>query len=263
MATITQHAPGTFCWPELATIDPAGAKAFYTRLFGWEFVDNEMGPGEFYTMLKLKGRDLGALYSMRKEERAHGIPPHWNSYVAVANADQSAAKAKSLGGTLMAEPFDVMDAGRMATVQDPTGAVFCIWQAKNSPGAGVLGEAGALCWTELMTSDAGKARAFYTGLFGWKTEEKPMGPGMTYTIFKNGDVQAGGMMQTTKEMGGVPSHWLVYFAVSDCDATFAQGTSMGAKVTVPPTDIPDVGRFALLQDPQGAHFAIIKLNAMG
>lgn len=262
MPTTTQHAPGTFCWPELATTDQAGAKAFYTRLFGWEFVDSEMGPGEFYTMLKLKGRDLGALYSMRKEERAHGIPPHWNSYVAVANADQSAAKAKSLGGTLMAEPFDVMDAGRMAIIQDPTGAMFCIWQPKTHAGAGVLGEPGALCWTELMTHDAGKARGFYTGLFGWKAEDKPVGP-MTYTIFTNGGVQAGGMMQMTKEMGAVPSNWMVYFDVSDCDATVAKATSMGGKVTVPPTDIPDVGRFSLMQDPQGAYFSVIKLNAMG
>lgn len=261
MATTTQHAPGTFCWPELATTDQPGAKTFYTRLFGWEFTDSEMGPGEVYTMLKIGGRDVGALYNMRKEEREHGVPPHWNSYVAVANADQSAAKAKSLGGTLMAEPFDVMDLGRMAIIQDPTGAMFCIWQAKKHTGAGVLGEVGSLCWTELMTTDAGKARPFYTGLFGWKAEDKPMGP-MTYTVFKNGEVPAGGMMQITKDMGPVPSNWMVYFDVSDCDATVAKATSLGAKVNVPPMDIPEVGRFAMLIDPQGAYFAVIKLTAM-
>lgn len=261
MTTTTQHAPGTFCWPELATTDQAGAKAFYTKLFGWESSDSEMGPGETYTMLKLKGRDLGALYTMRQEERSHGIPPHWNSYVAVANADRSAAQAKSLGGTLMAEPFDVMEAGRMAIVQDPTGAVFCLWQPKSHPGAGVLNEVGALCWTELMTTDAARAKTFYTGLFGWRAEERPMGP-MTYTLFHNGSVQAGGMMQVTKEMGPIPSHWAVYFAVSDCDATVARAQTLGAQITVPATDIPEVGRFAFLQDPQGAHFGIIKLSAM-
>ena len=256
MATITQHAPGTFCWPELATSDQPGAKKFYTTLLGWEFTDSDMGGGEVYTMLNLKGRVLGALYSMRKEERSHGIPPHWNSYVAVESADQTAAKAKSLGGILMAEPFDVMDVGRMAIIQDPTGAMFCIWQPKKHTGAAVLGEVGALCWTELMTSDADKARAFYTGLFGWKTEIKPMGP-MNYTIYKNGAAMAGGMMQITKEMGPIPSHWMVYFAVADCDAVVAKAKGMGAKVTVPSTDVPNVGRFAVLQDPQGAHFAIL------
>lgn len=262
MATITQHAPGTFSWPELATLDQDGAKAFYTKLFGWEFNDSPMGPGEFYTMLKLGGRDLGALYSMRKEERANHVPSHWNSYVAVASADQSAAKAKSLGGTVIMEPFDVMDAGRMAVIQDPTGAIFCVWEAKKHTGAGVLGENGSLCWTELMTGDAAKAKAFYTGLFGWAAEEKSMGPGFTYTTFSNGGVPAGGMMQLTPEMAHIPPNWGVYFAVADTDATVARATSLGGKTITPATEVPGVGRFAILQDPQGAVFAVIKLSGM-
>ena len=150
MATITQHAPGTFCWPELATTDQAGAKAFYTKLFGWETADTDIGGGEFYTMLKLAGRDVGALYSMRKEERATGVPPHWNSYVSVESADRAAARAKELGGTVILEPFDVMEAGRMAFIQDPTGAIFGVWQAKQHTGTSVLDEVGALCWTALL-----------------------------------------------------------------------------------------------------------------
>ncbi len=261
MATTTQHAPGTFCWPELATIDQPGAKAFYTKLFGWEITDNDIGGGEFYTRLSLQGRDLGALYNMQPEERSHGIPPHWNSYVAVESADKSAAKAKTLGGTLLAEPFDVMEHGRMAIIQDPTGATFCLWEPKKHPGAGVLNEVGALCWTELMTSDASKAQSFYTGLFGWKAEAMPMGP-MTYTIYKNGEAQAGGMMQITKEMGPIPSNWMIYFAVPDCDGTVARAGTLGGKTVVPPTDIPNIGRFATLQDPQGAYFSVIKLSEM-
>ena len=260
MATITQHAPGTFCWPELATSDQTKAKTFYTSLLGWQFTDNDMGGGESYTMLTLGGRTLGALYNQRQEERKQGIPPHWNSYVSVESADATAAKAKSLGGTVLAEPFDVFDAGRMAILQDPTGATFCIWQPKAHAGAGVLDEVGALCWTELMTTDTAKAQPFYTQLFGWTAEDKPMGP-MTYTILKRGGAQAGGMMQITKEMGPIPSHWMVYFSVADCDATVAKAGTLGGKVTVPATDIPGVGRFAILQDPQGAHVAIIKLSA--
>ncbi|MGH7729931.1 MAG: VOC family protein [Candidatus Eiseniibacteriota bacterium] len=261
MATTTQHAPGTFCWPELATIDQPGAKAFYTRLFGWDAADLDMGGGESYTFFKLGGRDVGALYTMRPEERATGVPPHWNSYVAVTSADQAAAKAKSLGGTVILEPMDVFDSGRMAFIQDPTGAMVGVWQAKNHPGAGVLGETGALCWTELMTKDAAKARGFYSGLFGWSPEDRPMGP-MTYTIYMNGNAQAAGMMQTTKEMGPIPSNWTIYYSVEDCDATAAKAGSLGGTITVPPQDIPGIGRFAALQDPQGAHFSIIKLAAM-
>ncbi|HKQ59165.1 MAG TPA: VOC family protein [Candidatus Eisenbacteria bacterium] len=261
MATITQHAPGTFCWPELATTDQNGAKKFYTTLLGWEFSDSDMGGGEVYTMLQLGGRALGALYTMRKEERSTGVPTHWNSYVSVESADTSAAKAKSLGGTLLAEPFDVMDVGRMAIIQDPAGAVFCLWEAKKHTGAAVLGEVGALCWTELMTGDLKKAEAFYTGLFGWKTEPMP-GP-MQYTLFKRGADSAGGAMQITPEMGKMPSHWLVYFAVSDCDAIAAKTTALGGKIMRPPADIPNIGRFAILVDPQGGAFAVIKLEQMG
>lgn len=259
MATTTQHAPGTFCWPELATVDQSGARGFYTKLFGWDFSDMDMGGGEKYTMFKLKDRYVGALYTMRPEERSTGAPPHWNSYVAVESADQAAEKAKSLGGTVVMPPFDVFDSGRMAFVQDPTGAFFGVWQAKQHPGAGVLDEIGALCWTELMTTDTKKAQAFYTGLFGWKAEPKPMGS-TTYTIYKRGDAQAGGMMQITKEMGALPSHWMIYFEAADCDATVAKAGTLGAKTIMPPRDIPEVGRFAILQDPQGAAFSVIKLT---
>lgn len=257
MATITQHAPGTFSWPELATTDQPGAKKFYSALLGWDMNDNEMGPGETYTMIMLKDRNVGALYNMRKEERSMGIPPHWNSYVTVESADAAAAKAKSLGATLLAEPFDVMDVGRMAIIQDPAGAVFCVWQAKKHIGAGVLGETGSLVWTELLTTDVAKAQPFYTGLFGWKAEAMPMGP-MTYTIWKNGSEQAGGMMQITKEMGPMPSNWMVYFGVDDVDASAARATSLGGTIVVPPTDIPNIGRFAVIMDPQGAAFSIFK-----
>lgn len=259
MATTTQHAPGTFCWPELATTDPEGAKKFYTSLLGWTFEDNDMGSDGVYTMLRLRGEAVGALSKLRPEQAAHGMPSHWGSYVSVENADQTAAKAKALGAMVMVEPFDVMDVGRMAVIADPQGAIFSLWQPKKHIGAGVLDEVGALCWTELMTPDAKAAETFYTGLLPWGVESKPMGPGMTYTIFKRGAVGAAGMMQITKEMEGVPPNWGVYFQVADCDASFAKATSMGAKAVVPPQDVPGIGRFSILQDPQGAHFAIIKM----
>jgi len=254
MATITQHAPGTFCWPELATTDQARAKEFYARLFGWSFDDSPSGEGQVYTMLKLGERPVGALFQMGKEQQDK--PPHWASYVAVTSADETAATAKQLGGKLMMEPFDVMDVGRMAVIQDPQGAVVAVWQAKKHTGAGVLDEPGALCWTELMTSDTASAARFYTGLFGWTSEAKPMGP-TTYTVFKRGEKSAGGMMGISPEMGPVPPHWLAYFAVGDCDESVAEAIMLGGQVMVPPTDVPGVGRYAILTDPQGAAFAVI------
>jgi uncharacterized protein len=250
-----EHAPGSFCWIELATTDSAGAKKFYTELFGWEAQDNPIGPDMVYTMLRLNGKDTGALYE--KGEMMKDVPTHWMSYISVANADEIAAKAKSLGGTVVKEPFDVMDVGRMAVITDPTGATFSIWQPKQNKGVGVKGEPNSLTWNELLTKDTTRASDFYTKLFGW-VDNTHGGP-TPYTEFMNGDTHAGGMMQIQPQMGPVPPHWGIYFAVEDPDAAFKKATSLGAKAIVPPMDIEKVGRFATIQDPQGAVFSIIKL----
>jgi predicted enzyme related to lactoylglutathione lyase len=259
MQETPEYAPGTFCWVELGTTDGEAAKKFYTELFGWSFNDSAIGPGMVYTMLKLDGKDVGALYQMPAEMRSQGIPPHWLSYVSVSDADESAAKAKELGATLMKGPFDVMDVGRMAVVQDPTGAVFAVWQAGTNKGAGVVNLPNSFCWNELATNDTGKAGDFYTGLLGWGKDVQNFGP-MEYTMFTNGERPAGGMFKLTPEMGNIPPHWLVYFAVDDCDAKTAQATELGGSVMKPPDDIPGIGRFSILLDPQGAAFAIIKME---
>ena len=256
-ATQTQmeHAPGSFCWAELATTDGAGAKKFYSELFGWTTHDSPVGPGMVYTMLKLDGKDVGALYE--KGETMKDVPTFWASYISVANAEEIAAKAKALGGTVMKEPFDVMDVGRMAVITDPTGATFCIWQPGKHTGYGVKGEPNSVSWNELLTTDTARAIDFYTKLFGWVAQTH--GP-MQYTEFMIGDTHAGGMMPIQPHMGPMPPHWGIYFAVEDCDATFAKATSLGARAFVPPTTIENVGRFSTMSDPQGAVFAIIKLK---
>lgn len=259
MQESTQYAPGTFCWVELATTDGEAAKKFYTELFGWTFTDSPIGPGMVYTMLKLDGKNDGALYKMPEEMTTQGIPPNWLSYVSVKSADETADKAKSLGGKLMKEPFDVFDVGRMSVIQDPTGAVFAIWQAGTHSGAGIYNVPNSLCWNELATPDTAKAGEFYTGLFGWGKDVKEMGE-MAYTSFINGDRPAGGMYKPTPEMGEIPPNWLAYFAVSDTDAKVSKAKELGATIIVPPMDIPEVGRFAVIQDPQGAVFGIIKLT---
>lgn len=258
MQETPRYAPGTFCWIELGTTDGEGAKKFYTELFGWDFFDAPVGPGMVYTMLKQDGKDVGALYQMPPEMTAQGIPPSWLSYVSVASADEAAAKAKEAGATLMKEPFDVMTVGRMAVVQDPTGAVFALWQAGTNSGAGIVNVPNTFCWNELGTNDTAKAGDFYSTLFGWSKKVQQMGP-MEYTSFINGERPAGGMYTLPPEMANVPPNWMVYFAVEDCDATVAKAEGLGAKAISPAMDIPTVGRFAILLDPQGAAFAVIKL----
>jgi len=259
MQETPEYAPGTFCWVELSTTDSEAAKKFYIALFGWSIEDHPMDPAGVYTMLKQDGKDVGALYQMPAEMTAQGIPPNWLSYASVANADEAAAKAKSLGATLLQEPFDVMEVGRMAVVQDPTKAVFAFWEAKAHCGASLVNVPNSVCWNELATPDVEKAGDFYTGLFGWGKNVQQMGP-MTYTSFMNGERPAGGMYTPPPEMGDIPPHWLVYFAVDDTDAMLARATELGAQVCAPPMDIPGTGRFAVLKDPQGAAFAIIKLS---
>lgn len=258
MPTITQHAPGSFCWPELATSDQDGAKKFYSSLFGWTFRDTPIGPNEVYTIFQLGGRDCAALYTLQADMKAMGVPPHWETYVAVANADEAAERVKQLGGTVIKEAFDVMDAGRMAVVQDPIGGVFCVWQAKQHAGVGVTGEPGSLAWSQLDATDPAKAKPFYSQLFGWKTQDDPMpdGGGDYTTLILNGQ-PVGGIMPMPPEAAGAPTHWLTYFASSDVDATAAKAATLGAAILVPPTDIPGTGRFAVLKDPSGAAFSLI------
>jgi hypothetical protein len=256
MTEVTLHEPGQFCWSELATSDQRAAKAFYASVFGWTADDRPAGPGITYTTLKLRGLDVGAIYEQEREEAGRGVPPHWNVYVSVASADEVSARARKLGGTVVAEPFEVTDAARMAILQDPTGAVVCLWQGRRHPGARVVDEPGAMSWCELATTDAERAGRFHSELFGWRL--KPSGA--DYTEFQRGERSIGGMMAITPEWGNVPSHWLTYFAVAECDGTASKALKLGAHARVPPRDIPNVGRFAVLIDPQGAHFAIIRLD---
>lgn len=255
MAEFNAYKPGTFCWVDLGTTDAEAAKQFYSELFGWDIVEVPIPDGT-YTMFQIGGKDVAALYPMGEEQQ--GVPPHWMSYVSVADADETAENAKTLGAQIMAGPFDVMDSGRMVMFQDPTGAHVAGWQPKQHFGAGLANEPGAFCWNELATKDAQKAKAFYTELFGWQAESQEMPGGMTYTSFLNDGQYNAGMMQMDEKWGDMPSSWTVYFTVEDCDGTLEKATSLGGQMIMPPTEIPNVGRFCLLQDPQGAVFAALQ-----
>jgi predicted enzyme related to lactoylglutathione lyase len=251
MTKFDKHEPGTFCWIELATSDGEAAKRFYCDLLGLTANEMPMGEGQPpYVMLQKEGRDAAALYENKQ------VPPSWLSYVCVASADDTAAKAKSLGGKALQEPFDVFDFGRMAVFTDPEGAHFAIWQAKKHIGAQVRNEAGTLCWNELQTRQRDRAQEFYTKLFGWTPKASP-----EYLELHIGENAIGGMMSMPPEVPAqVPAHWMPYFWSDDVDASVQKATAGGGGPIVPPMDIPSVGRFAVLRDPQGATFALFKAS---
>ena len=257
MTVVDTYAPGRFCWVDLGTSDTADAKRFYTGLFGWTVEDRPIGNGAYYTMLFSHGRSVAALYQQDTQQQATGVPPHWLSYISVESADRTAEQVRGLGGTVLDDPFDVLDVGRMAVIQDPTGAVVALWEPRRHQGAEVVDEPSALAWNELETTDPVRAATFYSGLLGWEAERARYGE-VDYTLFKQGERMKGGMMAIQPEWGPVPPHWLVYFGVTDCDASAATAERLGGTVSVPPTDVPSVGRFAMLRDPQGAVFAVIK-----
>lgn len=259
MTVTTMNPPGTFSWIELGTTDGPGAKEFYSKLFGWEVKETPMGPDFTYYIFQIGGADVAAMYQLMDDQLKLGVPPHWLSYIAVTSADDAASKAASLGGTVISAPFDVGTHGRMAMIADPQGAHFAVWQAGDNGGIGKRGEPGTLVWNELASTDINGAATFYSRLFEWGTKVMPM-PGMDYTIFEreghpNG---VGGGYQITSSMPPMPPHWLPYFAVSDADGTTSLAKTLGASVVMEPMDIPDVGRFALLKDPAGAVFAVLK-----
>ena len=258
MPNIENHPPGNFCWIELATTDQAAAKNFYGKLFGWTVNDSPMGPNDFYSMFQLEGRSAAAAYTIRPEQRSQGVSPHWMIYVAVASADAAANRASQLGGKVLAPPFDVYDVGRMAVLQDPTGAVFSIWQGKKHKGTEITGVDGTLCWADLSTPDQERAGKFYSDLFGWKILKEDEDPSHNYFHIQNGEDFIGGIPPATHRGPNTPPHWLPYFTVSDCDAATAKAQQLGAKIHLPPMTMEEVGRWAVTADPQGAAFAIFQ-----
>lgn len=261
MSPATTPVPGSFCWFELATSDQAAAKRFYQSVFGWSVEDQPIGPNEMYSLFRIGGKDVAAGYTMRAEQKMQGVPPNWMVYVLVTNADRATARAKQLGATVHSGPFDVMDAGRMSVIQDPAGAMFCIWQPNKNKGVGLRGEHGTAVWTDLSTPDQPRSGKFYSDLFGWKMVDgksmNPARPGDYYHIVNGADF-IGGIQPATDRDPNAPPFWLTYFDVANADATIKQVASLGGKVIMPPMAMGGVRKFAVLADPQGAVFAIVQ-----
>ncbi|MGH2983473.1 MAG: VOC family protein [Solirubrobacterales bacterium] len=271
------YIPGVPCWVDTSQPDPEDAVAFYSGLFGWGFEDVMPPESEGkYFIARLRGGDVAAVGSIPE-----GAPPiaMWNTYVWVESADQTASKVLDAGGKALIDPFDVMDAGRMAVFADPEGAAFCVWQAKEHKGAGIVNEAGCLNFNGLNTRDVGGAKSFYGSVFGWQTLTLEGGAEM-WTLPGYGDHLEQGNPELRKQMAeaGAPpgfedvvasinpipddqpdiaARWNVTFAVDDADATAAKATELGGKVIAPPFDAPWV-RTTVIADTQGATFIASK-----
>ena len=259
MPEVTKHEPGMFNWVDLMTIDAEGAREFYTQLLECESYDNPAGEGHIYTMLARNGKNIAGLSQMTPDMLEQGMNPCWNSYVAVADVEESAVKAASLGGTIIVPPMDIMDVGKMAITADPTGGVLSLWEAKSHIGAQVIGEPGAFGWAELNTHDTAAAAEFYFGLFGWEAQQQEVGEGMPYTVFMSGGAPAAGMVAIQPEWGEVLPNWTVYFVVESLEAALEKVQAMGGSVQKQPMSVPTVGTFALITDPQDVYLMLIEL----
>jgi predicted enzyme related to lactoylglutathione lyase len=253
MAKFEHYDQGTPSWVELITPDQAAARTFYGELFGWSFDDHDMGEMGHYYIGTIEGDEIAGLSGPMPGMEGH--PAFWNVYLAVDDVDATTAKVEPAGGKVEAGPFDVNQNGRMAALQDPTGARISLWQAKETVGTQRGNEPGTPIWNELVTPDIPRATQFYAEVVGMGSESMPMGDD-TYTVLKNAEGrQIGGAMNPP--MDGVPPHWNVYFNVEDVDATVAKAGELGGQVVAPAFDVEGVGRMAVLSDPQGAMFNLM------
>ena len=255
MGTISKYANGTPCWVDLGTSDVPASIAFYKALFGWEI---EMGPAEMghYSMATVGGETVAAIADQQTPGQVY-----WTTYLAADDVDATVAKARASGATVLVEPMDVMTFGRMAVIVDTGGAPVSFWQAGDHKGAGRVNEPGTLCWNELNTRAVQESLAFYEAAAGLRGNRIANGDGDYYELqIPSGRRVAGLLPIGDSWPAEIPNHWMVYFAVDDADATAARCTELGGQVQMGPTDIPP-GRFAVLTDPQGGHFSVIKLVA--
>ena len=245
-----------FVWHDLVTSDLARARAFYTALFGWDVRDQEMGPEiGSYPMIQLGELGIGGMVQKRGEDPTGS---QWMPHIAVADVDASVARVPGLGGKVEMAPIDIPGVGRFAVVSDPSGAMFHLLSLLEPSPLPDAGAEGAVAWNELLTTDPAGARAFYGALLGWGTFEQDMGDLGTYTMFSVAENDfVAGAIQMPDDAEATPM-WVPYVATSDVDASARRVKELGGQIFVPPTDIPDIGRFSVCGDPTGATFALYR-----
>ncbi|MDQ1656878.1 MAG: uncharacterized protein QOD41_1961 [Cryptosporangiaceae bacterium] len=253
---MAKYTPGTPCWLDLGSPDVAASREFYGSLFGWT---SEPGAEEYggYTTFYLDGKSVGAVGGLQSPQQ----PAAWSTYFASDDIAATQAKVEGAGGKTMVAPMEVPPFGTMAIFFDPAGAVFGVWQAAEMPGADLMFDrAGSANWFELATRDVEASKAFYPQVLGLTTRDLEM-PGTSYTVLEKGETSYAGIMGMSDESypAEIPSHWMIYFAVDDTDATVAKAQELGGSVIAGPMDMPP-GRFAILRDQFGAAFSVIKPN---
>lgn len=253
----TARPEGHPCWFDLMTRDPAEVEPFYRAVFGWSIEDQ--GPDyNHYRFAYAQGRAAAGIGTIPEGAE---FPPAWTVHFAADDVAERTDAARQIGAAVLNELQEVPEHGRFAILQDPTGAVFALWEAADHIGAEVSQAHGAMVWCEVATPDAESAKAFYSALFGAVAE--PMeGTGTTYYSLMKGDTAVGGILQMTEEWAGVPPHWMAYFQVNDTDVAVAAAQEAGGQVRVAPFDTP-FGRISVLEDPAGAVFSILQPPAKG
>ncbi len=260
MPDMSSYSSGSPSWADLLSHDGDASKNFYTGLFGWTSIDHPVTEGTVYTMYAHEGKAACASMVAEPGSEQEHLPAHWSVYVTVDDLEAATERARTAGGSVVAEPFDVMEAGRMSIIRDREGAFLRLWQPKAHAGAEVLAEPGALCWFELATTDIDSASDFYQQVLQSDIGLDPDTP-FPYMLMKVNDNPAAGIIKIGEDWGPVPPNWGVYFGVDDVDATVAKAQELGGSVIVEPTDLRDFARFSVLRDAEGAVFSVIKLTA--
>lgn len=258
MAQESANKQGTPNWADCATTDLGASEEFYATVFGWTADRVTASDGSTYSLQRLDDQMVGGIYELNEQMRNMGVPPHWGTYVEVDDVDATLELVKSEGGTVFEGRLEEPGVGKIAIIQDPVGAYLRLWHSAPQHGGEAFNIPGAMIWNELNTKEPEKAARFYGKVLG--VEVETMNDPMPYRVLKVDGRPVAGILKTTPDMGDFPSSWDVYFACSDVDATVEKAIAAGGKALREPFDIPDVGRMAVLQDPQGAVFEVIKME---
>ncbi len=248
---------GTPNWADCATTDLAASEEFYASVFGWSAERVIGSDGNTYSLQRLHGNLVAGIYALSEELRKMGVPPHWGTYIEVDDLDATLTNVDAAGGTVIEGPMEESYVGRIAVIQDSVGAFLRLWDSAPAHGGEVFNAPGSMAWNELCTRQPEKAAEFYQAVLDIETET--MSEPTPYTLMKVDGRATAGILSATPEMGECPPSWDVYFATDDVDATAAKVVEAGGKLLREPFDIPGAGRMAVLADPQGAVFEVIKM----
>jgi predicted enzyme related to lactoylglutathione lyase len=255
MAEFDSYAHGTPCWVDVTSTDFDSTIEFYKAFFGWDAHQETRPEAGGYTRFTLNGKFVAAGAPARQE----GTPAHWTTFIASDDVDETARRVRDAGGTVVMEPRDVFDAGRMTVAADSTGAAFGVWQAGTLHGAQLANEPGTFTWNECQTGEPEAAAAFYEVVFGHTVTEMPGASGQTYRILNVGDKGVAGILELTPEMkaAGVPPNWATIFAVADTEEALRRAGELGGEALMGPMPIPEVGILGAIKDPVGAVFQVL------